>query len=496
MRDSPPPPPPPPPPKPVLVPFILTLVLFSLVAVYPSTRSFRRRLARRVHRLVARLVPRLPRALESIILARDDDEQRNLSLAISNLSHYSSNQHRLLSTKHFVFHRQPKRHREIGTELGWTDFLDRVDDAIEENQLVLDDLAAIGLDHAKRRGIPLSNSTRRRGFRNFGTFKPSSSDQGRVIETLKHFVRDWSEQGKPERDCLFPPILSALEAEFPFPRPFQEPRTTTSDDEGSSQRGTDQAQDEENAPGPRSSEGTSRGKVLVPGCGLARLAYEIALLGFETTANDFSSYMSLAQRFVLSPTHTHTRDQHVVSPYVHSFSHQRTRDHLTRQVRFPDVVPSLSSLSISTADEDDDEVERKRRVGVDDEGTRGRQRDAGRLKLRPGDFTTEFEPERGTYDAVVTLFFIDTASNLLVYFDTIWHLLRPGGVWINEGPLLYFGKVSMELPLEDVVKAAELIGFVFEGRKTLREVKYTGDELGMYTFAYDAEFWVARKPAL
>lgn len=69
-------------------------------------------------------------------------------------------------------------------------------------------------------------------------------------------MRDWSAEGKSERDALFPPILEALKKEFP----------------------------ERDGPEPLD--------VLVPGCGLARLAYEIASLGFSVEANDCES-MSL-----------------------------------------------------------------------------------------------------------------------------------------------------------------------------------------------------------
>ena len=43
----------------------------------------------------------------------------------------------------------------------------------------------------------------------------------------------------------------------------------------------------------------------------------------------------------------------------------------------------------------------------------------------------------------------------------IWRLLKPGGVWINEGPLLYYGNPGMELPCVPVFpslsEALELI---------------------------------------
>lgn len=41
-----------------------------------------------------------------------------------------------------------------------------------------------------------------------------------------------------------------------------------------------------------------------------------------------------------------------------------------------------------------------------------------------------------------TLFFIDTAHNVLDYLDQIYRSLVPGGWWINEGPLLWFGNRS------------------------------------------------------
>lgn len=37
------------------------------------------------------------------------------------------------------------------------------------------------------------------------------------------------------------------------------------------------------------------------------------------------------------------------------------------------------------------------------------------------------------WDCVATCFFIDTAHNVLDYIETIWNILKPGGVWINLG---------------------------------------------------------------
>ncbi|GAA6018446.1 hypothetical protein JCM10207_000897 [Rhodosporidiobolus poonsookiae] len=390
-------------PKDTALAFVLTVVLFSLVGYYSLSSSFRRRLRRTLlsplHSLAARIP--LPPSLHT---------PSNLAIAVRSFSSYPSTQHTALERKHLAYARMPRAHRAIGARLGWTDTLERAEDAVEINARLTDQLAALGLAQARSEGVPY-------GFRS-----RLWTENGRVVETLKHFVRDWSDEGKSERDALFPPILEALKGEF----------------------------------GEREGK-----KVLVPGCGLGRLAYEIATLGFSVDANDFSHFMNLGSSLLFSPTHTHTANQHVLAPYVHSFSHHRTSANLLRTVRFPDVVP-------------------------DPEAVR-------RMEFKPGDFTELFD-EEGTYDAVVTLFFIDTASNLLTYFHTIFRALRPGGLWLNEGPLLYYGQPAMELPLEEVVRAAEMVGFVVEKRQALKEVRYTADEKGMYTFAYDCEFWVARKP--
>ena len=65
----------------------------------------------------------------------------------------------------------------------------------------------------------------------------------------------------------------------------------------------------------------------------------------------------------------------------------------------------------------------------------------GEMGMAAGDFVTSFGPRdadsAGAYDGVVSAYFIDTAPNLIRYIETIRHCLRPGGVWVNVGPLLW-----------------------------------------------------------
>lgn len=37
------------------------------------------------------------------------------------------------------------------------------------------------------------------------------------------------------------------------------------------------------------------------------------------------------------------------------------------------------------------------------------------------------------YDCVATVFFLDTAHNVIAYIETIYDILKPGGYWVNLG---------------------------------------------------------------
>lgn len=74
-----------------------------------------------------------------------------------------------------------------------------------------------------------------------------------------------------------------------------------------------------------------------------------------------------------------------------------------------------------------------------------------------GEFLNVYdEPaNHGVWDVVVTCFFIDTANNVIDYLEAIYRLLKPGGRWVNFGPLEYhyanqFAEPSIELSWDDI----------------------------------------------
>ncbi|KLU86967.1 hypothetical protein MAPG_05973 [Magnaporthiopsis poae ATCC 64411] len=202
--------------------------------------------------------------------------------------------------------------------------------------------------------------------------------------------------------------------------------------------------------------------------------------------------MSVAYRFLEANP---AKDSNSLHPFVDGWSHHATTDNMFRSVSFPDMAVNASSSGVL---------------------------------LVEGDFTTVFHAEKASatrrskgaaagpatvesaesFDGVVTHFFIDTARNLMAYLDTIYALLRPGGYWVNFGPLLYGTGPWVQLSLDEVVRVVKAMGFEFVpvpdecGDVTLegelvrgRTAVYGFDERALTRNAYQAQTWAARKLA-
>ncbi|KDQ18876.1 hypothetical protein BOTBODRAFT_28365 [Botryobasidium botryosum FD-172 SS1] len=344
----------------------------------------------------------------------------SLSRAYTSFIQYEHYAKAELDARRRLYKTLDRQGKRLGQQVGYLSKLDALARAVERNAVVTRAIAALAFEEQVRLGMVRGGMGRARAFG-----AESYADPGRVKEALKHFIRDWSAEGREERERLFSPILDVLKAD-----------TRTRKDL----------------------------KVLVPGAGLGRLAWEIANLGFDSTANEYSCFMTLACRFLLSPKATTSAFQHTIHPFCHNFSHQKNLENTARQMRFPDVVPRAMS----------------------------------NLHLVEGDFLA-LSPVP-TYDYVVTLFFIDTALSITDYLTQIYELLNPGGTWINLGPLLWTSGsvVKMELDLEEVLHLAKLVGFEILTQPAVNaprtvESEYTGDAEGMMRWIYQAEFWVARK---
>ncbi|XP_064595924.1 carnosine N-methyltransferase-like [Liolophura sinensis] len=205
--------------------------------------------------------------------------------------------------------------------------------------------------------------------------------------------------------------------------------------------------------------------VLVPGAGLGRLAFELAKQGYCCQGNEWSLFMLFGSNFVLNKCRE--VNAFTLYPWVHSWINLRSFSHQIEAVTFPDVNPADLPASAN-------------------------------FSMAAGDFLDVYtEPE--SWHCVATVFFIDTAHNIISYIETIWKILKPGGYWVNMGPLLYhFAEVpnehSIELSYEEVRSIILKFGFEFEKEELSVKSTYTQNVHSMLTYQYNSVFFVVRKP--
>lgn len=121
-----------------------------------------------------------------------------------------------------------------------------------------------------------------------------------------------------------------------------------------------------------------------------------------------------------------------------------------------------------------------------------------KFSMTAGDFL-EVYVEGNEWHCVATCFFIDCAPNVVEFIETIYHILKPGGVWINLGPLLYHysdmkNQQSIEPSFEVLKEVIKKIGFVVEKSKIGVKTKYCQNPKSMLQSEYDSVFFVCRKP--
>lgn len=130
-----------------------------------------------------------------------------------------------------------------------------------------------------------------------------------------------------------------------------------------------------------------------------------------------------------------------------------------------------------------------------------------RFSMSAGDFLELYHgpQHEGKWNALVTCFFIDTAPVIIEYIEHIFRLLPPGGVWINQGPLLYHWVTdndgnnderynqSVELSYEEVKHVIQAVGFEFI-KEEFRDCTYCNYSPSLMWTSYKTVFFSVRKP--
>lgn len=342
------------------------------------------------------------------------------------------------------------------------DSFNKVDDAIDTNAEIADAILAVGLESFGLSATPNKDDPTQ-NWHGVAT----SSDVNKAHSTIRQFYRDWSAEGNVERKVCYDPVLQDLRNEFQARR-----------DAGEEIR------------------------VLVPGAGLGRLVFEVCMAGFAAEGNEISYHQLLASSWVLN--HTAGPQMHTLHPFALHFSNLKSRSQQLRQVMIPDIHPG-TAIGEAMADENKSKL-------------------LGSMSMSAADFVVLYnQPDnREAFDAVATVFFIDTAPNLIRYIEAIRHCLKPGGLWSNVGPLLWHfedrkekekekgngngngdGEAAgigepgnVELTEEEVLSLIQRMGFRLEALPGDRQAcGYIQDGESMLQNLYQPSHWVARKVA-
>ncbi|KAI9485456.1 MAG: N2227-like protein-domain-containing protein [Benjaminiella poitrasii] len=356
-----------------------------------------------------------------------ESEKLHLVKVITALAYYKRHSLNHNHKKRRDYLALPEHHKQLIPD--YLKKVNQVDQCIEQNMMFVREIvrsSAMFIDE------PLSSIQSTQQQLN-GKPPVSPMDMDKVRSTLKQFVRDWSKEGEKERKATYEPIIEELN-ELYKDVPFEE---------------------------------KGKFRVLVPGAGLGRLAFDIAKAGFSCQGNEFSYYMLFASNFILN--RIEHENQYRIYPFIHSFSNIKSDTQQLSPVMVPDVLPANLPASVD-------------------------------FSMVAGDFTEVYQgpQQEGTWNSVVTCFFIDTAKNIIEYMEVIYKALKDNGTWINIGPLLYHfedsssGDASIELSLDQVKETAKKIGFEFKKEKMV-STTYTSNPDGMLKYVYECAFWTAVK---
>mmetsp|Transcript_48541 Transcript_48541/g.155050 ORF Transcript_48541/g.155050 Transcript_48541/m.155050 type:complete len:361 (-) Transcript_48541:83-1165(-) len=204
--------------------------------------------------------------------------------------------------------------------------------------------------------------------------QPCAPQGSKPVQTLlQTFVREWSAEGLEERRECFDHLLSALQCHL--------------------KTQLEQAM----------ASGASPPRVLCPGVQLGRLAYEVQSRGYACEACEGRALPFFGGEF--ARRYFAQRETHRIQPFaLQTCNRFKAEDHV-RIIPLPDIEVQGGKLPA----------------------------------VRFGGFIPLYDDAstRASFDAVLSAFALDTSSNVFRYVRTVAHVVRPGGLWANFGPLAY-----------------------------------------------------------
>lgn len=326
----------------------------------------------------------------------------------------------------------------------------------------------------------------------------TDAQMSKVSSVLKSLARDWSTEGKVERDMAYAPIMQMVQRHLPL--------------------------------------NSKARRLCVPGAGVGRLACELATSGYSVQGNEFSLHMLLASDYILNgPLQPST--PLAISPFLLESRNVHSMDDPVRIVHIPDVDPyEMIVNKRETSSMQTNRSSPGSTIGVDTDdslssvgGSEDKAKDedstseATNFSMAAGDFLSIYSDTReaGQWDGVVTCFFLDASPNVVEYLLVIYRMLKPGGCLFNFGPLLWHWSgpamrpddksideyherlshldskylTSIDLSLDDMIEILKNIGFEIIDSSCGHPALYTSDRRSMASLHYKCVRFVAQKPA-
>ena len=247
-----------------------------------------------------------------------------------------------------------------------------------------------------------------------------AADYSSPSNIIAHLVRDWSEEGDAGRARTYRPVLRALDAL-------------------------------------RRQQRVSSLRVLVPGAGACRLAWEVARVGHRVEANDASIAMLHAARTLMA------------AGTVDRAAAPRLFPRVRCAAGVMDRAACLSSCAVGLP----------KPAGVSAWARTPASASARpplALTLQLGEWDRGYDaPGRAAgFDALLTSYFFDVLPDPSATIRRARELLGPGGAWINVGPLLWHDAAAglLRLSLREVRALLLHHGFTLSTLKIIRKVPY------------------------
>lgn len=398
---------------PLLAGVFVATNMFSRTSLF---QLFLQRLAQK------KLAPVPAAAGNEAFCALDAPLQRELLTALRSLRQYAEHSRASNDRRRRLFSMMLWRQQKICNDAGYSEKLRAIDSHIALNQKFFD---ALGVAVAQHYGI----SYRDYGALESGKGQNTSLSNYRVVESLGHFVRDWTDARE------IGPILDYVRAQLDKIVPPGEEKDTV---------------------------------VVIPGAGLGRVAHEVAC------HRPFAAVHAVEYSGLMHACHLYMyRDKQGMKENADTEEKESTSD-------------SENKKRESTSDSE----KRKRKITSDSENRKKTSNASApssiypyvhscsnflstEAQLRPVDLTFAARPEnlhlsladfryfsipkQSSFKnvVVVSVFFLDTAENLIDYFDAIQLLTHPlgsgqNGYWINVGPLKYGSAAQAELNATEI----------------------------------------------